>query len=165
MKTTKNLIGIWPNLARAVEVAKAGGHSITVVYQEDYPGAREDYGLIVGFFDAQFQPNGDIVIEITQPAFDRIPPFIRAETLADIEKRIEEASKNERPEHVYNETNKCLIKLAYERLHLSVSEVCIIEELAATIAQLDGSKNIQAHHVAEAIQYRAGAHEEAYISL
>ena len=50
---------------------------------------------------------------------------------------------------------KELIRTAVDRLGLNVKSVSCIVRVSRTIANLDYSKNIRAHHIAEAIQYRA----------
>ena len=52
------------------------------------------------------------------------------------------------------DTAQSLLKTAMKQLYLSARAFHRILKLARTIADLDGSDIIKAHHVAEAIQYR-----------
>jgi magnesium chelatase family protein len=58
-----------------------------------------------------------------------------------------------------SDTIQATIRRAMERLHLSARAYHRILKLARTIADLEGAAEIQAAHVAEAIQYRRGAAE------
>ena len=53
-----------------------------------------------------------------------------------------------------DESCQALIRGAYEKLGLTARSYDRILRVARTIADLDGSENIQAHHLAEALQYR-----------
>jgi magnesium chelatase family protein len=53
-----------------------------------------------------------------------------------------------------NETSAKLLKLAMEQFHLSARAYDRIIKVARTIADLDGSKDIQNQHISESIQYR-----------
>jgi magnesium chelatase family protein len=50
---------------------------------------------------------------------------------------------------------RSLLRNAMQRLDLSARAYDRILKVARTIADLDGSKNVEAHHLAEAINYRS----------
>ena len=62
---------------------------------------------------------------------------------------------NELKEHCWlDESSQALIRGAYDKLGLTARSYDRILRVARTIADLDGSEHIQAHHLAEALQYR-----------
>jgi hypothetical protein len=151
-----NLIGVFPNLSRAYEIALLGGHSITVKYTADlfkYPKADEDYLAIKQYFNGvSFVADGDIWIEILNPKDYNRGEY--SETLQDIHNRVNKAKDNPEPFQDYCEAGKELLKNTTSKLNFSLKDVQTIKKLSSTIAKLDGETSILTHRVAEAILYR-----------
>ncbi len=155
-----NLTGVYPNVARAYEIALLGNYSITITYSGDlfnYPQASEDYPAIKRFFEkVLFVTDGDLWVEMPNPKdYNR---GLYSETLADIHLRVKKAKDNPEPNSEYCEASKELLKNAVNRLHFSLKDVEIINKVSSTIAKLDGEGKILTHHVAEAAQYRIKQH-------
>ena len=67
------------------------------------------------------------------------------------------AQMTERMIHQYAEPDEAsldLLRLAMERLKLSARAYNRILNVARTIADLEGSENVQSQHIAEAVGYR-----------
>lgn len=151
---SKNLVGLWSTLFRSIEIAKTGGYTISVFFDKNYKGGFDDYQEIKkfcsGWFDS-FMPEGDLRVEIIKPK--NYLTNIKYETKEDIEKRIQAARSFSKPKIILGETSETLLKVAINRLGLSLKQVERIKEISTTIAQVDYSKEIKTEHVAEAIQY------------
>ena len=149
-----NLVGLWCNLFRAIEIAKTGGYSISVHFDQEYKNGFDDYlsikNFCEGWFD-NFVSDGDMKIEIVKPqSYERKGKW---ETLECISNRIEKTLQFQTPELKLCDSSEILLKTATQRLDLSLSQVEKIKQIAITIAQMDFSKTIQAQHIAESIQY------------
>lgn len=117
----------------------------------------------------------DLQIEIVPVPFEKISGAREGETSAQIRERViaarkiqEERYKNE--EGIYcnaqmspkmidkyaklDEQSLGMLKMAMERFNLSARAYDRILKVARTIADLEGSTDIQSHHVGEAIGYR-----------
>lgn len=118
----------------------------------------------------------DIHLEVTPVSFDKLSDVKPAEKSSDIQKRVVNARKiqTERFKNrknvycnaqmnskmikefcVLDDTCLGLIKNAMEKLDLSARAYDRIIKLSRTIADLEGSQDIKASHIAEAIHYRS----------
>lgn len=149
-----NLVQIYCNVSRAIEIAKAGGHTVGVYYDPETKIHPKDIQAIEAFFGVKFEANADLMVEIHRPGFDEIFPRATGETLDEIEARIKEAQQGERPD-TFNPSGIVILKTSYNRLNLGVWQVTTIKEVARTIAKLEKAKEVEVEHMAEAIQYQA----------
>ncbi len=117
----------------------------------------------------------DIHIEVSPVEYEQLSCNSNAESSADIKKRVNRARQIQRERFkgtdvkcnakmtprmtkeycvLGNEANE-LLKLSFEKLGLSARAYDKILRIARTIADLEESKEIAAHHIAEALQYRS----------
>lgn len=118
----------------------------------------------------------DIHIEVTPVNFDELSNSRKSEPSKNIRERVLNARKIQElrfrnKEGIYcnaqmtnpmvrslcpiNETCKQLLKNAMEKVGLSARAYDRILKVSRTIADLENSENIEAHHLAEAINYRS----------
>jgi len=131
-----NLIGVWPSVFRAIEIAKTGNHSVSIHFDSEYVTGIEDYHLLVKFCNGWFNnfvQNGDIKIELHRTK-NICNPRVNCEKIEDIESRIEKAANFTAPEKTLCEESTSLLKIAFERLELSISDIECIKNVASTIA-------------------------------
>lgn len=150
----RNIIGLWRDLFRAIEVAKTGGHSVSIHFDPIYKNGFDDYNSIKSFCEGwfgNFVPDGDIKVEITMPL--SYTQKGNCETLRDISLRIEKSLLSPKPKADLCRNSEALLEVACRRLELSFSQFERVKQIAATIARMDLSKTIQVQHIAEAIQY------------
>ena len=117
----------------------------------------------------------DIQIEVTPVKYQKIASNEKIETSEEIKERVNKARKIQLERYkghgIFSNSqitptfsniyckldlkSKEIIQHAFERLGLSARGYERILKVARTIADLDGKENIEAKHIAEAIQYRS----------
>ncbi len=136
------------------------------------PGQIQSYlGKISGPMLDRF----DIHIEVPAIKYDELSDYKKGESSADIRTRVNNARKLQINRYKeagifcnaqltpglveefckLTDDSKALLKAAFENLGLSARAHNRILKVARTIADLSGSENILASHIAEAIQYRS----------
>ena len=118
----------------------------------------------------------DIHVEVTPVSFNELSAERVSEKSVSVRQRVVKAREIQEKRYANNEGVYCnaqisskklrevckinesgteLLKTAMERLGLSARAYDRILKVARTIADLDGSENIETNHLAEAIQYRS----------
>lgn len=117
----------------------------------------------------------DIIVEVPAVKFEALSRNDTAEPSSEIKKRVDAAREIQnrrfagtavrcnalmdpaalRESCALDETCTALMKTAFERLQMSARSYDRIRKVARTIADLDGSADIQPQHIAEAISYRS----------
>jgi len=154
--TKINLIGPTVNISRVYEIAKTGNHTVKLIPAEGT--SKYDIELLNEFYGFN-TVNGfnDIYCEVFIDSSDIEALFNgrKYETLEDIQKRVDNSNNNPMPSRDLSPTCQSLLKAAIIKLNLSIIDTLAIIELSLTIAKMEGSKEIQPQHIAEAIQYQA----------
>lgn len=117
----------------------------------------------------------DIQVEVTGVDYNDLSSVEKGETSAEIKKRVDKARRVQVERYkkygIYSnsqltagmiqefcrlgEAENRILKAAFENLGLSARAHSRILKVARTIADLEGSENITAAHISEAIQYRS----------
>lgn len=117
----------------------------------------------------------DLQVEVDSVTFSDLHSKVKAESSASIKARVEKAREIQRERFkgtkiftnsemtnamldeycVISKEAECLMQNAFEKLRLSGRANTRILKVARTIADIEGTKNIETRHVAEAIQYRS----------
>jgi len=149
-----NLIPLWPNLARAYEIAKLGMLKIKVVFQPDYVEGLQDYAAIKKFYTGvTFCNDAEITVEITKP--ESYAPKASARTLEDVFADLARINHIKMPTEFESSACKLFLDNAIKKLHLSLTAHRNIMQVAGVIAILEGCMKIRPEHIAEAVQYNA----------
>ena len=116
----------------------------------------------------------DIQVEVTKVSYQKLDSNIKIETSSQIRKRVNLARKIQikrySPYGIYSNSeltpnliekyckldtsSKIILQKSFEKLGLSARAYHRILKVSRTIADLDGKEQIEAKHIAEAIQYR-----------
>ena len=161
----QNLIALSVNISRAYEIAKAGGHSMAIIFNQETAKAdcielKMQYNAetLRAYYEAGESLQSDIVVELHNIDSTQIIASYsnRFETMGDINERVEACKKSEvEPEIKLAGANLSLLKSATDKLNLSIWQVNSILAVSQTIAKLSFSKEVKPEHLAEAIQYQS----------
>ena len=154
--TKINLIGLTANVSRVYEIAKTGNHTVKLIPAEGT--SKYDIDLLNEYYGfSDISGYNDIYCEVFIDSSDIEALFNgrKYETLEDIQQRVDNSSNNPVPSRNLSPTCQALLKAAISKLNLGLRDTLSTIEVALTIARMDGSKDIQPQHIAEAVHYQA----------
>lgn len=141
-------LALWPTVFRAIEIAKAGGHSVSIHFSTEYPEGFADYQAIkracLGWFEG-FVADGDLRVEMYKPdtyeVKGKAPGLPEAARLAAIEALPASSAADS------------LREIAVKRLGIPYQRLALLSSVASTIARMGESSEVKAEHMAEAVGY------------
>lgn len=148
-----NLIGMYPNVARAMEIAMTGGFGIYLY--GDVP--QEELNAVTRWLEnnqvrCTISQQNALCVELTRVDWRRLFSSGKSETIDDIRRRVGQAKIYVTPKDP-DETALLLVKQAYEKLQASWTMIDFCIPVARIIALLDNAVKVRSEHMAEAIQY------------
>jgi len=148
MKTNKELTCIWPNLARACEIAMVGNLTVNIIYDTiSYPEMPEDFELIKSYYkEIKFEKTADLTVVLCNPQIANGS----GEKWEDVKIR---AGLVEVKDLELDRTAEQLFKSIAERFKISISKRELILKVSNIIACMDSEKALAAWHVAESFQW------------
>lgn len=153
--TKINLISVSANISRVYEIAKTGNHTVKLIPSEGV--SVYDIQLLNDFYQfPNIEGHCDMYCEVYID-YSEISTLFNGrkyETKEDIKQRINQSNQNATPSRNLSPSCQSLLKAAITKLNLGLSDTLAVIEVSLTIAQMEGSKDIQPQHIAEAIQYQ-----------
>lgn len=168
MKTKDNMIGLWPNLYRVLEICIVNNNKLCIYANNDYKQANDDFEEIANYLLLKVDNNApainpysiltssfkdaDVILDLRKPT-----DYLNTAnyyTFSDMKDRVIKARDFNVKNTELNNDGLQLLKLGVSKLNFSFKDIRIIKELAISIAKLDESDNILTEHVAEALMYR-----------
>jgi len=95
-----------------------------------------------------------IIIKLERPLFNEIVSVLTGESFQDVMNRIDIFNKLKTVKGTDQDAMEFL-KTAYNKLLFTYSQMSKVLAVSKTIAIMDNSDRIKAHHISEAIQYQA----------
>jgi len=161
MRQLTDLLAGQENFKRAIEIALAGSHSLSV-YENNIYDANTLAEFVCEKTGLHLNANGlmaDIVIELSPVHFDQLM-LPSGESYEAIIARARQGQERKGVDTDTNKSAEALLKHGFDRGMLKVTDINIIISVAGTIAKLDNSTIVRADHIAEAMQYRMNYNAE-----